>query len=88
MTGGFDEQQMDGALMPSKLILYCDYARSIGCDVTRMLSVLSGLHDATQQNPAMIAIDHNRNVLRDTIIGQRALNLGYQEGVVGAFRRG
>ena len=36
----------------------------------------------------MIAIDDNRGILGDAILSQRALNLGYQKGIVGAVRRG
>ena len=47
-----------------------------------------GLHDAAQQDLAVIAIDRNCNILRDAAVSQRALDLGYQEGIVGAFGRG
>ncbi len=36
----------------------------------------------------MIAIDDNRGILGDPILGQRALNLGYQKGIVSAVSRG
>ncbi len=36
----------------------------------------------------MIAIDDDRGVLGDPILSQRALNLGYQKGIVSAVSRG
>ena len=36
----------------------------------------------------MIAIDDNRGILDDSILSQRALNLGYQKGIVSAVSRG
>ena len=36
----------------------------------------------------MIAIDDNRGILGDSILGQRALNLGDQKGIVSAVGRG
>jgi hypothetical protein len=72
--------------LPGELIFDCGYTRSAGCDITRALGVLGGLRDAAQQDLAVIAIDHNRNIVRDPVVGQRALDLGYQQSVVGAFR--
>ena len=65
-------------LVPDELIVNCGYTLSTGCDITRLLGVLGGLHDAAQQDHAVITIDHNRNIARDPVVGQRTLDLGYQ----------
>ncbi len=36
----------------------------------------------------MIAIDNNRRILSDSILSQRALDLGYQKGIVRTLSRG
>jgi hypothetical protein len=35
----------------------------------------------------VIAIDHNRNILRNTVVSQRALDLGYQESIVSTYQQ-
>jgi len=36
----------------------------------------------------VVAIDNNRRILSDSVVGQRALDLGYQKSVVSAVSRG
>ena len=36
----------------------------------------------------MIAIDNDRKIISDSILSQRALDLGYQKGIVSAVSRG
>ena len=74
-------------LVPGELIFDRDNTRSTGCNIRSVLGVGRGLHYAAQQDLAVIAIDHNCNILPDAVLSKRALHFGYQEGIIGAFIR-
>jgi hypothetical protein len=75
-------------LGPGQLILYRDDTWRAGRYARGALCGFSRLHYAAQLDLAVIAIDRNRGIIGNSVVSQRALDLGYQKGIVGAVGRG
>src|SRR6266851_10232374 len=88
MEGSSHRRRVARVLVPGQLIFYRNNALRASRDIPGAPGVITRLHYPTQQYLAVIAIDHNRGILSDSIVSQRALDLGYQKGVVGAVSRG
>jgi hypothetical protein len=67
------------------LIHDLDNSRSPACDITGMASIVRGPDNTAESNPAMIAIDRYRIVVGNSILGQIALDLGYQQVIFRAL---
>src|SRR5580704_8507186 len=69
--------------MPRQLIFYPGDALRRRRNLAGVLRVACRLDDTAQQHLAVIAIDRYRVVVSDAVVGQRTLDLGDQQGVVG-----
>ena len=87
MQGSNSPRRVARILVPGQLIFYRNNTSRAGRNIPGALCVFSGLHDPAQQDLAVIAIDNDRRTLSDSIVSQRALDLGHQKGVVSALGR-
>src|SRR5208283_382868 len=73
--------------MPRQLIFYPGDALRRRSNVAGVLRVARRLDHAAQQYFAVIAIDRDRVVVGDAVVGERTLDLGDQKSVVGPLSR-
>src|SRR5271155_3799703 len=73
--------------MPRQLIFYAGHALRRRRNVAGLLRVARRLDHSAQQHLAVIAIDRYRVVVSDAVVGQRTLDLGDQQRVIGPLSR-
>ena len=72
-------------LPPRELIRNIDHSRRIRRDIAGVLCIFGGPDNTAQSNPTVIAIDRYGIVVSNSIFGQPALDLSYQQSILRAL---